>query len=91
MAVAGWRRWIPFQKSGRTGPGGRRPGRSKARGPALASRRSALTGGAPRPHAVLRRLGYLDGLLRKGERLPEWISPLSAVPAFKSPDFVSAR
>jgi hypothetical protein len=36
-------------------------------------------------------LGYLDGLLRKGERLPEWISPLSAVPAFKSPDFVSAR
>jgi hypothetical protein len=29
--------------------------------------------------------------LREGERLREWISPISAGPAFKSPDFVLAR
>jgi hypothetical protein len=36
--------------------------------------------------------GYLDGARwGEGERLLRWISPLSAVLAFRSPDFVSAR
>ena len=35
---------------------------------------------------------YLGGArCAKGERLPEWTSLILAVPAFASPDFVSAR
>jgi hypothetical protein len=43
------------------------------------------------PGQVLAAQGYLGGLLHEDERLPEWTSLTSAVPAFESPDFVSAQ